>query len=384
VTDDNDHVVPPDNVGFMFNSNGEAFNLKENQGVEIAYDGTNYKTYTYKESNADTSNGEFSTMKDLRKLISDDAKAVSNTAVTTVTEKGKFKIDNSDTGGTELNIKVRAHVDSANNVTENTKFTTTMSALASVLPAAKGSVAFSQDLNAATHSSSIDIFDSLGTKHTLRSSFRKVSASKWDMTLSVPEPGEIDSSAPKNEKRGNITFNNDGSISQYNPGSISFTANNGSKPYQTVKLSFGTPNKFDGMTSFDSKSATSGISQDGYTGGDLVGIRIDQSGTLVGSFSNGRSFGLAQIAMAKFTNNEGLSSDGGNVYNQTANSGDPIIGTAATAGRGFIQSSALEASNVDLSRALTQLIIIQRGFQANGKTITTSDQLLQTLIGLKQ
>ncbi|MCD4668016.1 MAG: hypothetical protein K8R44_05445, partial [Sulfurimonas sp.] len=69
---------------------------------------------------------------------------------------------------------------------------------------------------------------------------------------------------------------------------------------------------------------------------------------------------------------------------QTANSGDPIIGTAATAGRGFIQSSALEASNVDLSRALTQLIIIQRGYQANGKTITTSDQLLETLIGLKR
>jgi len=137
------------------------------------------------------------------------------------------------------------------------------------------------------------------------------------------------------------------------------------------------------MTSFDSYSSTSGISQDGFTGGDLVGIRIDQSGTVVGSFSNGRSFGLAQIAMAKFTNNEGLASEGGNVYIQTANSGDPIIGTAATSGRGFIQSSALEASNVDLSRALTQLIIIQRGYQANGKTITTSDQLLQTLIGLK-
>jgi flagellar hook protein FlgE len=87
--------------------------------------------------------------------------------------------------------------------------------------------------------------------------------------------------------------------------------------------------------------------------------------------------------MAKFTNNEGLATEGGNIYIQTANSGDPIIGTAATSGRGFMQSAALEASNVDLSRALTQLIIIQRGFQANGKTITTSDQLLQTLIGLK-
>ncbi len=90
------------------------------------------------------------------------------------------------------------------------------------------------------------------------------------------------------------------------------------------------------------------------------------------------------MSMAKFSNNEGLVADGGNVYLQSANSGDPIVGTAATAGRGFIQSSALEASNVDLSRSLTQLIIIQRGYQANGKTITTSDQLLNTLINLKQ
>jgi flagellar hook protein FlgE len=207
--------------------------------------------------------------------------------------------------------------------------------------------------------------------------------STWDLKISVPQPATIDTTAPYYEKTGSIRFNNDGSLATYNPPNISFSGNNGSAPDQQVSLSFGTANAFDGMTSFDSKSATSGISQDGYTGGDLVGIRIDQSGTLVGSFSNGRSFGLAQIAMAKFTNNEGLATEGGNIFIQSANSGEPIIGTAATAGRGFIQSAALEASNVDLSRALTQLIIIQRGYQANGKTITTSDQLLQTLIGLK-
>jgi flagellar hook protein FlgE len=88
--------------------------------------------------------------------------------------------------------------------------------------------------------------------------------------------------------------------------------------------------------------------------------------------------------MAKFTNNEGLSVEGGNLFTQTANSGDPIIGTAATAGRGFIQASALEGSNVDLSKSLTNLIIIQRGYEANGKTITTSDEMLQTLLGLKR
>ena len=183
---------------------------------------------------------------------------------------------------------------------------------------------------------------------------------------------------------GLISFNNDGSISGANPNSITFASANGSAGDQTIELDFGDGNAFNGLTSFDSQSATSGVSQDGYTGGDLVGIRIDQSGTLIGSFTNGRSFGLAQLATAKFTNNQGLMSDGSNIFSQSANSGDPIIGEASTGGRGFVQSSALEGSNVDLSRSLTNLIIIQRGFQANSKTITTSDQLLNTLLQLKQ
>jgi len=381
VTDKNNNTVPSGDLGVMFNSNGEAFSLKKDQGIVFTVNGTDY---TLQYDPTDNSGDKFTTLQDLVDDIRGHVTNASSNATVTVNDKGKVVIDNSALGGSDLSIKVNAYTDAANDIVENTRFTTTMKALEANLPNTTGSIAFSQDINAATHSSSIDIFDSLGTKHTLRTAFRKTATDTWRTTITVPDPATISASAPKNQLVGSIKFNNDGSISSYDPGSISFSGNNGSKPFQTVRLSFGTPNKFDGMTSFDSKSATSGISQDGFTGGDLVGIRIDQSGTLVGSFSNGRSFGLAQIAMAKFTNNEGLSTEGGNVYIQTANSGDPIIGTAATAGRGFIQSSALEASNVDLSRALTQLIIIQRGFQANGKTITTSDQLLQTLIGLKQ
>jgi flagellar hook protein FlgE len=88
--------------------------------------------------------------------------------------------------------------------------------------------------------------------------------------------------------------------------------------------------------------------------------------------------------MAKFANNEGLMADGGNIFSQSANSGDPTIGAAASGGRGAISSSALEMSNVDLSKSLTDLIVIQRGYQANSKTITTSDQMLQVLLQIKQ
>lgn len=354
--------------------------------------------YTYDSTGANAIAGDqktFKTIADLRYALEVQANADQNgnpldtNVVVEVNDEGKLVISNPGGGVDDYDMKIAITSVIEPGIAANERFTQNMQALGSTIPAGSAGKAFSQGFNDATHSSSIDVFDSLGSKHTLRMEFRKVSVdpstgSTWDLKLSVPPPATIDTLLPTNERTGSVRFNNDGSLATLNPPNISFSGNNGSSPNQQIDLSFGTANAFDGMTSFDSRSSTSGISQDGFTGGDLIGIRIDQSGTLVGSFTNGRSFGLGQIAMAKFTNNEGLSTDGGNVYNQTANSGDPIIGTAATAGRGFMQSSALESSNVDLSRALTQLIIIQRGYQANGKTITTSDQLLQTLIGLKQ
>lgn len=276
----------------------------------------------------------------------------------------------------------------ATKINANTKFATTMKTLQGALPFGNN-LRTSQGIYAASHASSIDVYDSLGSKHTVRFEFRKVGVTndggtQWNMIISVPEPGTIGDIYPKNILTGQIQFGSDGSLSSYSPSSLRYTANNGSTPNQAITLEFGTAGQFDGMTSFDKESNTSGISQDGYPGGDLAGIRVDETGTLIGSFTNGRSFGLAQVAMAKFTNNEGLESDGGNTFIQTSNSGDPIIGQAAVGGRGFIQASALEMSNVDLSRSLTQLIVIQRGYQANSKTITTSDQMLNTLLQLKQ
>ena len=361
--------------------------------------------YNYKDNGPNEGNNEFTTMGQLRKLIQDDARDIvsdgisdgvsgTNGITVEVNTDGKIVVKNptSTADDNDMTIAVTSYIDNrtASGVAENVRFSKSMSVLSANLNAGGTREAYSQSFNAAAHSSSIDVFDSLGSKHTIRMEFRKVSvtedSSNWDLHISSENGTTFDSGVIpyENEVNGFVSFSNDGSLIDSNPPSVRFNANNGSQAGQEIKFGFGTSGSFDGLTSFDSTSSTSGISQDGYTGGDLVGIRIDQSGTLIGSFSNGRSFGLAQVAMAKFTNNEGLATEGGNVYTQTANSGEPIIGTAATSGRGFIQSSALEASNVDLSRALTQLIIVQRGFQANGKTITTSDQLLQTLIGLKQ
>ncbi len=398
-----------DKFDVLFNAEGKAFNLKDEQGVKISFDSGNtvkkfrFTTDTSKVGWEDTNNDGnkdadddtyyFNNTEDLRKGMQDAARKVSTGANITVNNEGKYQIDNSAANTSDLNISVEGISDS--NTDENTLFSTTMRSLAGELTAKSSGIKITQAINAATHASSIDVFDSLGTKHTVRIQFRKEQYIKdnsgtkvgveWHMTISVPEPGDIGGSPVKNViDNGNVTYGSDGALSTYTPTSITFTANNGSAPNQTIRLNLGTPNKFDGLTSFDNPSNTSGISQDGFTGGDLDGIRIDQTGTLIGSFTNGRSFGLAQLSMAKFTNNIGLESDGGNLFVQTANSGDPVIGQAATGGRGFIQSSALEMSNVDLSRSLTQLIVIQRGFQANSKTITTSDQMLNTLLQLKQ
>jgi flagellar hook protein FlgE len=349
---------------------------------------------------------QFTSTEDLRAQMQHDARLVGDdhtvandgvftSAITVeINSKGQFEIKNPGSAGAdEYDLRIAVTGLTSAGVTENTRFTQNFQTLSGTLTTGSSISRLSQSFNAATHSASIDVFDSLGTKHTLRLDFRKTAlnssgGTEWIYEVSVPSPGDIGGTINKNEltnlDAGRISFTNTGALALATIPSLTYTANNGSAPNQTIDLNFGTINSFDGMTSFDNPSGTSGISQDGFPGGDLVGIRIDQSGTLVGSFSNGRSFGLAQIGMAKFSNNEGLVSDGGNVYLQSANSGDPIIGTAATAGRGFMQSSALEASNVDLSKSLTQLIIIQRGYQANGKTITTSDTLLETLIGLKR
>ena len=359
-------------------------------------------------ANQPLSSRTFTTTEDLRSAIQNDARnntdydssndggeassSDNNDGVKVeVNNLGQFQIENPASGSNDHNmaLKITSYTNVANNISTNSKFTTSLSALQGNLPSGK-TLRISQGVYIASHASSIDVYDSLGTKHTVRFEFKKTGftsdgGTQWGVLISVPEPGDINGGlAPKNIVTGQISFNSDGSLSSFTPSNLTYTANNGSSPNQNINLQFGTAGAFDGMTSFDATSNTSGISQDGFPGGDLSGIRVDETGTLIGTFTNGRSFGLAQVSMAKFTNNNALESDGGNTFIQTSNSGDPIIGQAAVGGRGFIQASALEMSNVDLSRSLTQLIVVQRGFQANSKTITTSDQILNTLLQLKQ
>lgn len=282
---------------------------------------------------------------------------------------------------------------SNNNVNTNTRMKDAFSNLNGSLSSGASTGKTSSALKMSAHSMTTEFYDSLGSKHQITVEYRKVSYSpengtEWSIMVTVPEPGVIntdpEAGAYKNVITGNIRFGTDGALIGYSPSVINYTANNGSASGQTIALNFGTLGGFDGITSYDSKSNTENIAQDGYTGGTLNGLRIDQSGKIIGSFTNGHGLALAQVSMATFTNNNGLEKLGGNVWGETANSGGPVIGAASTGSRGKINASTLEMSNVDLSHAFTQLIVIQRGYQANSKTITTSDNMLNTLLQLKQ
>ena len=275
-------------------------------------------------------------------------------------------------------------------VNENVRFTNIMKALDGALSPGQALRA-SGKMMMSSHGSTAEIFDSLGSKHTVSIKWAKTGTTtdggtEWNMIIQVPEPAKINytGEGPDNVVTGSLRFNSNGSLASFHPATITFSANNGSQSGQNVSLNFGLGTDFNGLTSFDKDSSTESISQDGYTGGTLNDLKIDETGTIIGAFTNGQSFGLAQVALASFTNNEGLQSEGGNVFSQTANSGEAVIGAAGTGDKGTIAASKLEASNVDLSRALTDLIVIQRGFQANSKTITTSDEMLNTLLQLKQ
>ncbi|MCV3443732.1 flagellar hook protein FlgE [Campylobacter sp. IFREMER_LSEM_CL1097] len=322
--------------------------------------------------------------------------ADANAAVEVVVESdGRFKITNPKVEGQskDMTFKVTGFSDEVNKIATNDKFTAMFSALDGNFNAGNNEK-YSQDMYLSAHTASIEIFDSLGTRHELTVQFTKQTktadgGAEWSIIISVPEPAEINFSgdgAPGNIVVGNLRFGNDGSLQSYTPNVLNFTGNNGSKPDQVIKLDFGTTGGFDGLTSYDKDSSTTKQETDGYTGGNLKpdALRTDENGYIYGEFTNGKTLALAKVALATFPNNMGLEEMGNNLYKATANSGTATIGHAGEGGRGGLKGSAIEMSNVDLSRALTELIVIQRGYQANSKTITTSDQLLNTLLQLKQ
>ena len=257
------------------------------------------------------------------------------------------------------------------------------------------------------------IYDSFGNEHMLSVSFRRVvgNPNQWEATVVIDQDNadytQTRVGLGTTDGVGNtflVNFDNYGALQ-----SVTDTAGNVTNPEgqvvlqtsfavadsnldeqgnpyrQTLNINLGTIGSFkDTITQSASKSTTKAFYQDGYTMGYLDNFKIDSSGIITGVYSNGTNRTIGQIAMATFANDRGLEKAGENTYVESNNSGMARIGESGVAGKGSLMAGALEMSNVDLSEQMTDMIVTQRGFQSNAKTITTADTLLETVLSLKR
>lgn len=224
-------------------------------------------------------------------------------------------------------------------------------------------------------STATTIYDSLGNPHVLTSYYVKntptATGTDWNVYT------DLDSSGTPNSL-GTLTFNTGGALVAPSPATLNDTwpAPGGADP-----LNFGID--FSGSTQFGSDFTVNSPHQDGYAPGRLSGIDIDDSGIVFARYTNGQALTLGQVALANFTNPQGLASVGNTAWVESFDSGQPVIGAPQSGSRGSVQAGALEDSNVDISSQLVNLILAQRNYQANAKTIETSNAVTQTIINLR-
>ena len=223
-----------------------------------------------------------------------------------------------------------------------------------------------------TRATSLTVYDSLGAAHTGTMYFVKAAtAGDWTSRL------YIDGTAVGGAQA--LSFDNVGQMVVPATGLISFPAYTPATGAAAMNVTF----DFNGATQYGSTFSVSNITQDGYTTGRLIGMDIDKSGVVQARFTNGRSIMLGQVALSNFANANGLQQQADTNWAETFNSGQALRGQAGNSGFGLIQSGALEASNVDITTQLVNMITAQRNFQANAQMISTSDQITQTIINIR-
>ncbi|MGM0471502.1 MAG: flagellar basal-body rod protein FlgF [Bacillota bacterium] len=227
------------------------------------------------------------------------------------------------------------------------------------------------------HTITADVYDSLGAEHSVTLGMKKSGDNQWEINS-----GDIDVSDGANISLDSdphtVNFNEDGEITNGEELELTFDPTGGANTGQTINLDFSDLTQFAGSTTAEKDSVN------GYAQGSLQDFTIDGSGTITGSYDNGYNKTLAKIGVAQFQNPEGLSREGGTMFDVSNNSGEANIGQAGAGGRGMLKPGSLEMSNVDLARQFSEMITAQRGFQGNSKAITTSDEMLQTLVNLKR
>jgi flagellar hook protein FlgE len=283
---------------------------------------------------------------------------------------------------TDLNLPV---VSGTPNPTSRIETTLNLSASESIptvaLDPTAPAFAFPPDPLSYNHSTATTIYDSLGTEHTATMFYVKVADNQWNAftfvdgtnvtvggnpfaDIQFTTSGALDTTLGDVDATGNIVYD---------------TFNPGGGAADIVDLTY----DYSSTTQFGSGFAVNELIQDGYTSGRLSGVDVDDTGVVFARYTNGQSEPLGKVALARFSNNQGLRQNGDTQWVESFASGDAQIGEAGTGSFGLIQSGALENSNVDLAKQLVNLITAQRNFQANAQVITTADAVTQSVINIR-
>lgn len=266
---------------------------------------------------------------------------------------------------------------------------TTNVALAANLPSTATSLPAAQPIDATdpttyTNSTSVTVYDSLGNQHILTMYYKKTDAAvnQWDVDVYINEPDGLGNQ--QTQLGGTETLNFDPALggALAFPQTVDFnysinSLSSGASTPQVVNIDFA------GTTQNSSGFTVVALNQDGFPTGRLSGLDISDDGLVRATYTNGQSTPLGKIAMANFPNPQGLKQLGNTAWAETIDSGEVLAGEAGTGSFGLVQSGALEASNIDLTRELVGLITAQRNFQANSKSIETNNAITQTIINLR-
>jgi flagellar hook protein FlgE len=237
---------------------------------------------------------------------------------------------------------------------------------------------------------SATVYDSLGNPHRVDMYFRNAGGGNWEWHA-LADGGELTggtAGTPVEIGTGTMTFDTNGAL-QTQTTTTSSADFLGATPGQAIAFDFGDDiasggTGVGGTTQYGDASSVNRIVPDGFGSGSLVDIEVAEDGTIEGRYSNGQTRGIAQIALATFASTDGLERKGNQLFSETRESGPVLVGTSGTGGRGAITSGALEGSNVDLGDELVNLIAYQRAFQANARTVSTSDEMLAEIANLKR
>lgn len=221
---------------------------------------------------------------------------------------------------------------------------------------------------------SIQVFDAQSTSRTLTATFTKTGTNTFDVSTTIVGGTATPATTT-------VTFDSAGVLVSPETIDVAITGLDGAAD-QTITLNLGTAGQTVGLTQFGGDSTATAVTQDGSSSGTLTDVSFDAAGNVVGTFSNGRTVALAQLALAAFTNPGGLVRVGQNYFAASAASGAPLLGSAGQGGIGSVQGGALEGANVDIASEFTRLIIAQRGFQVNARTITAANDTLQELANI--